>query len=338
MNNFDDIFDNPTQPESAAPEQEQPQKKLEWWQIKEQKQRKEAYDTLDNIFNAFSEGKGDVQGYLDTHGRFDRYSARNALLIHSKCPEATQIGDFKYWEKQGAEILKTEKRNPIVILEPGKAYRRDDGTMGQNYYSKEVYDISQTTASSSRTPYRSFPPEGEKLASSVAPPLPTKSGDFAGAPSGQPKVSLDERLLLKALIHKPPVPIQGTDQFPDEGRGAMYDPEQNAIFVKKGMDAPDIFRCVSLELAKAELAAMGGQAREDSGYGAYCVSYMLCKKYGVDTQSYDTSRLNEIFMGKAPEEIKSELKEMENAMGSINSRMAKALYAGKEKNQKDHER
>lgn len=304
MNNFDDIFDNPTQPESAAPEQEQPKKKLEWWQIKEQKQRKEAYDTLDNIFNAFSEGKGDVQGYLDTHGRFDRYSARNALLIHSKCPEATQIGDFKYWEKQGAEILKTEKRNPIVILEPGKAYRRDDGTMGQNYYAKEVYDISQTSA------------RGRE----------------------QPKVSLDERLLLKALIHKPPVPIQGTDQFPDDGRGAMYDPEQNAIFVKKGMNAPDIFRCVSLELAKAELAAMGGQAREDSGYGAYCVSYMLCKKYGVDTQSYDTSRLNEIFMGKDPEEIKSELKEMENAMGSINSRMAKALYAGKEKNQKDHER
>lgn len=304
MNNFDDIFDNPTQPESAAPEQEQPQKKLEWWQVKEQKQRKEAYDTLDNIFNAFSEGKGDVQGYLDTHGRFDRYSARNALLIHSKCPEATQIGDFKYWEKQGAEILKTEKRNPIVILEPGKAYRRDDGTMGQNYYAKEVYDISQTSA------------RGQE----------------------QPKVSLDERLLLKALIHKPPVPIQGTDQLPDDGRGAMYDPEQNAIFVKKGMDAPDIFRCVSLELAKAELAAMGGQAREDSGYGAYCVSYMLCKKYGVGTQSYDTSRLNEIFMGKDPEEIKSELKEMENVMGSINSRMAKALYAGKEKNQKDHER
>lgn len=304
MNNFDDIFDNPTQPESAAPEQEQPQKKLEWWQVKEQKQRKEAYDTLDNIFNAFSEGKGDVQGYLDTHGRFDRYSARNALLIHSKCPEATQIGDFKYWEKQGAEILKTEKRNPIVILEPGKAYRRDDGTMGQNYYAKEVYDISQTSA------------RGQE----------------------QPKVSLDERLLLKALIHKPPVPIQGTDQLPDEGRGAMYDPEQNAIFVKKGMDAPDIFRCVSLELAKVELAAMGGQDREDSGYGAYCVSYMLCKKYGVDTQSYDTSRLNEIFMGNAPEEIKSELKEMENAMGSINSRMAKVLYAGKEKNQKDHER
>lgn len=304
MNNFDDIFDNPTQPESAAPKQEQPQKKLEWWQVKEQKQRKEAYDTLDNIFNAFSEGKGDVQGYLDTHGRFDRYSARNALLIHSKCPEATQIGDFKYWEKQGAEILKTEKRNPIVILEPGKAYRRDDGTMGQNYYAKEVYDISQTSA------------RGQE----------------------QPKISLDERLLLKALIHKPPVPIQGTDQFPDDGRGAMYDPEQNAIFVKKGMDAPDIFRCVSLELAKAELAAMGGQAREDSGYGAYCVSYMLCKKYGVDTRSYDTSRLNEIFMGQDPEEIKGALKEMENAMGSINSRMAKALYAGKEKNQKDHER
>lgn len=304
MNNFDDIFDSPTQPEIVAPEQEQPHKKLEWWQVKEQKQRKEAYETLDNIFNVFAEGKGDVQGYLDIHGRFDRYSACNALLIHSKCPKAERIGDYNYWTKQGVEILKTEKRNPIVILEPGKAYRRDDGTMGQNYYAKEVYDISQTTA------------RGQ----------------------AQPKVSMDERLLLKALIHKPPVPIQAAEKLPDDSRGAMYDPIRNAIFVKKGMDAPDIFRCVSLELSKAELAAVGGQAREDSGYQAYCVSYMLCKKYGVDTQSYDTSRLNEIFMGKDPEEIKSELKGMENAMGSINSRMAKALYAGKEKNQKDHER
>ena len=87
MNTFDDIFDLPAeQPEAETPVQEKPQRKREWWQIKEEKQRKEAYDTLDRIFTDFSEGKGDVLGYLDTHSRFDRYSSRNALLIHSKKP------------------------------------------------------------------------------------------------------------------------------------------------------------------------------------------------------------------------------------------------------------
>ena len=111
MNEFDDILEQPADQE--APAQEKPQRKLEWWQIKEQRQRKEAYSTLDRIFHEFSEGKGDVQGYLDTHGRFDRYSARNALLIHEKCPNAKQIGNYKYWESQGVDILKTEKNNPI---------------------------------------------------------------------------------------------------------------------------------------------------------------------------------------------------------------------------------
>ena len=46
----------------------------------------------------------------------------------------------------GVTVLEEEKRLPIIILEPGKAYRREDGSVGQNFYAKEVYDISQTTA------------------------------------------------------------------------------------------------------------------------------------------------------------------------------------------------
>ena len=45
----------------------------------------------------------------------------------------------------GVTVLEEEKRLPIIILEPGKAYRREDGSVGQNFYAKEVYDISQTT-------------------------------------------------------------------------------------------------------------------------------------------------------------------------------------------------
>lgn len=246
MNDFDDILEQPAEQESPA--QEKPQRKLEWWQIKEQRQRKEAYSTLDRIFHEFSEGKGDVQGYLDTHGRFDRYSARNALLIHDKCPGATQLGNYKYWENLDAEILKTEKNNPIIILEPGNTYRRKDGSTGQNYYAKEVYDISQTTA------------QGQE----------------------QPKVALDERLLLKALIYKSPAAIHVVEQLPDGRRGALYQPEQNSIFVEKGMDAADIFRCVSQELAKAQLMMVNPeQTPAECGNKAFCVSYMLCKNMGL---------------------------------------------------------
>ena len=134
------------------------------------------------------------RAYLDVQSRFPFHSARNALLIGEQCPDAVRVGGYKEWHAQGIEILDDEKRLPIIILEPGKAYRREDGSVGQNFYAKEVYDISQTTARD----------------------------------QVQPQVSYDDRLLLKGLIASSPVPIRAVEELP-QGRGAMFSAEQNAI-------------------------------------------------------------------------------------------------------------
>ena len=236
MNNFDDLFEQQPQKEAAPqkPEEQKERPKRQWWQVREEKQRKEAYATLDRIFGEFSEGTGSMEAYLDVQSRFPFHSARNALLIGDKCPDAVRVGGYKEWHAQGIEILEDEKRLPIIILEPGKAYRREDGSVGQNFYAKEVYDISQTTARD----------------------------------QVQPQVRYDDRLLLKGLIASSPVPIRAVEELP-QGRGAMFSAEQNAILVKKGMDAPDIFRCVSLEVANVQLAqSMDGYSRETDGYKA----------------------------------------------------------------------
>ena len=148
MNNFDDLFEQRPQKETVPrkPEPQAEKPKKQWWQVKEEKQRKEAYATLDGVFGAFSEGRGDMKAYLDTQSRFPFHSARNAILIGQQYPAAQRVGGRKEWESQGIEVLEDEKRLPIIILEPGKAYRREDGSVGQNFYAKEVYDISQTTA------------------------------------------------------------------------------------------------------------------------------------------------------------------------------------------------
>lgn len=296
MANYDDLF--------ASTATAQPDTRPQW-QIRQQRNRENAYATLDAAFQDFSEGKGDMKAYLDVQSRFDRYSARNAILIQKKRPDAQKLGDWGYWRDQGVEILRSERRNPVIILEPGKEYTREDGTTGQYYNAKEVFDISQTTARG----------------------------------KAQPQVSLDERLLLRALIAKPPVPILAVDQLPDAGRGAMYDPQQDAILVRKGMDAPDIFRSVSMELAHVELeAASPAYSREEQGYKAYCVSYLLCKKYGIDTASYDLSRLNVVFVGRAPKEIGAELSDIKEAAGGINARMAKVLEQSRAPRHQEQER
>lgn len=307
MNNFDDLFEQRPQAE-AVPQKQESQKerpKRQWWQVKEEKHRKEAYATLDKIFGEFSEGTGSMEAYLDVQSRFPFHSARNALLIEAKCPHAERIHDEKGWKDMGDTVLEEEKRLPIIILEPGKAYRREDGSVGQNFYAKEVYDISQTTARD----------------------------------EAQPQVSYDDRLLLKGLIASSPVPIRAVEELP-QGRGAVYDPEQNAILVKKGMDAPDIFRCVSLEAANVQLAqSHEGYSREAEGYKAYAVSYMLCQRYGVDVKGYDISRLDGVLQGQDPrEEVPAALTDMRDTFKEMNGRIARAMGLTRASRQKEQER
>ena len=306
MNNFDDLFEQQPQKEAARkPEPQKEKPKKQWWQLREEKQRKEAYATLDKKFGEFSEGRGDMKAYLDVQSRFPFHSARNAILIGEQCPDAQRVGGYKEWASQGIEILEEEKRLPIIILEPGKAYRREDGSVGQNFFAKEVFDVSQTTARD----------------------------------EAQPQVNYDERLLLKGLIASSPAPIHATEELP-QGRGALYDPEQNAILVKKGMDAPDIFRCVSLEVANVQLARnREGYSREAEGYKAYAVSYMLCKRYGVDAQEYDISRLDGVLQGQDPKEVvPAALTDMRDTFKELNGRMARAMGLTRASRQKEQER
>ncbi len=147
-------------------------------------------------------------GYLDVQTRFSHYSATNVLLILAQKPDATQLKDFDGWKDAGASIKRQQKG--ISILEPGEEYEREDGSIGTSYNVKRVFDISQTTARA----------------------------------KAQPSASMDDRLLLKALISRPTVPIQMVDDLPND-MGALYDHDQQVVFVRRGMDAADIFRSVS---------------------------------------------------------------------------------------------
>lgn len=296
MSNFDDIFASvavPTQPDNR------PQ-----WQIREQQNRENAYRTLDAVFEEYGNGTADVKSYLDVQSRFLAYSARNALLVQQKNPAATRLGDRKYWREQGFEVLRNEVRNPIIILEPGREYTREDGSVGQYYNAKEVYDISQTT----------------------------------GRDKVQPTVTLDERLLLKALISRSPVAIQVVDELP-QGQGAAFDPEKQAILVRRGMSAPDIFRSVSLELAHADLQQeTKDYSRSADGYKAYYASYLLCKRYDIDAGGYDTNALKEVLKGKEKKEIANSLDSIKDTAKSISYRMSRALEQNKLPKSKEQER
>ena len=192
----------------------------------------------------------------------------------------------------------------MKILEPGKEYDREDGTRGTSFEVKRVYDVSQTR----------------------------------GRVRSAPAVKLDDRVLLKALIHRTPVPIQTADSLPNN-MGAMYDHSQQVIFVCRGMGAEDIFRSVSKELAHAELAgAQQNYNRSDAAFAAYSASYLLCKRYGVDVSDYNFSRLPASFRESNPQQVRETLTEIRDTANQIATRMYRALGHDRTPKSKEQER
>ena len=272
------------------------------WAERKQAERKSVYDLANQTAEVVSADGGRFRDYLDIQTRFDRYSATNALLILAQMPQATQLKDFDGWREAGASIKKQQKG--ISILEPGEEYKRDDGSLGTSYNVKKVFDISQTTARA----------------------------------KVQPAVSMDDRLLLKALIHNPPVPMQTVDELPG-GMGALYDHDQQIIFVCRGMAAEDIFRSVSKELAHAEIAMNRKEySRDSAAFAAYSVSYMLCSKNGINANGYDFSRLPDDFREADPQSVRAALSEMRDTMNSISGRMVRVMEQNKAPKAKDQER
>lgn len=298
MSSFDDIFSNQS---DSSKWSRQPFDK-EGWAAKKQEERQELYALADATALKVSQDGAEFQKYLDLQARFERYSATNALLVLAQMPGASQLKDFDGWKEAGASVQR--KAISVKILEPGKEYTRDDGTRGTLFEVKRVFDISQV-----------------KIRKTLA-----------------PDIKYDDRLLLKALIHHSPVPIQTVESLPNN-MGALYDHDQQVIFVCKGMGAEDIFRSVSKELCHAQIAGMQeNYNRSAAAFAAYSASYLLCKKYGVDVTDYNFSRLPASFREQDARGVRDSLTEIKDTANQISSRMYRALEQNRSPKSKEQER
>ena len=285
MANYDNIFGTPE--EKTTPTATRNQMSPDERAAMKRQERSDAYALADKTAKEIVSDPQNFRDYLDVQSRFDRYSATNTLLIYAHNINATQLRDRKSWKDAGITVNKGEKGIPI--LEPGESYERDDSSIGTYYNVKWVYDISQTDA----------------------------------VPTAEPMVNRDERQMLKALIAKRSVPIELEDNVP---HGAIYDHSKGRILVQKGMEGPDIFRSVSFALAHAELAQNDpSYTPNKAGFKAYCISYMLCQKYGVDTSGYDFRQIPSELRNADSKTLRAELTGIRNTMNSISSRIAKNL-------------
>lgn len=262
--------------------------------IEESKEnRNRCYELAEKMTEAVATDGKKYEEYLDIQSRFDRYTPNNVLLIMAQRPDAQRLGDYGYWREQGVYIKRRESHSPILILEPGKEYEREDGSIGTYYNAKKLYDISQTTAR-------------ERIVTM----------DKA-----------DDRALVRALVNNPPVNIisKEANQIPEK-KNALFIPEENCIYVKKGMNVEGIFRSLIPELVHAELSDGSiSYDRRASELHAMSVTYMLCNKFGIDTKGISLADSTKTFEKMEPKQVRGELSKMRDVMNTISFRMAKVL-------------
>lgn len=193
----------------------------------------------------------------------------------------------------------------ISILEPVE-YTRADGSPGISYNVKKVFDVTQT------------------------------NGRKAPAVSA----NRDPKALITTMLDVSPVEVAATDELPYPNMAAFYNNEKQTLYVKRNVgDSVAVAQCVAQELGHAQLSINSeSYSRRDMGFQAVCIGYMICKKYGVDTQNFAINRIPEGLASKEPKEIRAELSKTRNAMAEIHSHISDEMFRKKQERSKDYER
>ena len=252
----------------------------EEWIEYKKKEKQEVYELIDTTAESLVKDGKMFKRYLDSQSKFEQYSVGNTLLITAQMPEATILRDYDGWTNAGG--FPKKNRKDVKILEPSDSYMRDDGSVGTNYNVKYVTDISQVNIRK------------------------------------KPRImNYDNNLLLRAFLNSNQAAnLKIVNEIPDTDRKALYDAEKDILYVAKGAEAPTIFHEVTQELAKQEI----GEDTEVHTFKINCVSYMLCKKYGVDVSNYNVTDIPFEFKELSAKQIREELEPIHDAMENISGR------------------
>lgn len=269
------------------------------WAERKQNERNEAYILIDSTALDIINNSDKFKQYLDIQSKFDKYSVGNCLLITAQKPNAIKLKDFNAWKESGGYVNKNEKG--IIILEPGESYEKSDGTVSQSFNPKRLFDITQTNIKE------------------------------------KPKTnSYDEKLLLQALLYECPIEVKVEDKL-ESNKIAEWKQEDNTLYVGRDSDTTAIFNAISKELAKSSFDS--NNSSEIIDFKANCISYIISKKYNLDSSNIQINNIPESFKDLTSKEVRNELSEIRNVMEDINSRMTQYFESiSKNNKNKDYER
>ena len=277
------------------------------WAERKRAQREAAYGQIEAWLEELPMEPEYLQKYLEVQARFPRCGLGNAILIAAQRPETTEYHTFEEWKEKGVSIRKGEQG--ISLLVPGNTYTGKDGKTHTGYDVRKVFDISQTSADPGKEGHA-----GDKTADGPE----NQEGEMQQSAGVIP----DLRLLVKALLMYPGVPVQVSPQQ----TGAAFTDGQ--VIIGKGLSEADAIQSITTALAHGEMDK--GIENYQPGlalnvFYARCVSCIVCRHYGSPSEKETFQDMQSAFGPCNGNDVRNHLNTIRNTARSIIDRVEKAL-------------
>lgn len=267
---------------------EQKLSKEEYAALKKQ-EREETWMQIDGQAQSVFQDGASLQKFLDfMAGQYNMPKVPNLLLLYSQNPEVKLVKSFDEW-KHDRRSLRTGVHGYTYIIDT--KYEKD-GEMRSGYAISKGYDITQT--------------KGRPL---------------------EERPQRDIHTLLEAVLKNQNIRLQIADNLPDKIQ-AQYIPNQRTIYIRNGMSEITTFHAINRELACAALDQHDGNyARNRVNAQAFCATYILGKRYGVDVSGFDLEKVAGIqeHGQKDPQELRLFLNDVRTAAYGIRGHIERNL-------------
>lgn len=262
-------------------------------------EKDEAYETIDNSISEMMQSDESFVDYLKFQSHMEFYSASNAILIMSRCPDATQLKSKGVWKELGVEVQVGEDE-AIHILKPAD-YIDNEGNQRTSYNIDYIYDISQTNAE----------------------------------PQPPQKLENNPKVIAMALMDSSPVRKAKVENLPISNSTAFYDHDKNVLLIKIKSNPVALIKDISRELALAEIAdGCDEYKREECLPSAICASYMLCQKYGIYNKDMNVADAAKKWAGLENKDVRTNLAMANDGLYAVSKNLYVQLQKDKEASEK----
>lgn len=250
------------------------------WRELRQAERETATDLRDASINEITTNPEAYARYLDLQGDNPAYGAGSIALIMIQQPEATLFGTCDRWRSLGRFVLEDEQDRgaKIFIRSPS----------GRGYVLSDAYDVSQT--------------QGRE----VKPPLLLQDD------------TREMETALTVLLRFSPVPVVADRELTD---AALYDPKSKQLIINPSYSDSEAFAAIAAQIAHARFHDKGfnqNYRRESYDLSAQSVSYVLCRRFGVEREAPDLSGLPDLYQGwqtQNRQKVLSSIQDMSKQIG-----------------------